>query len=223
MAQKKAVVSKEKVDAKKHTSSSKRSTLKAVGSIPKNSDQETPHAKHIGDVLKLVRESRSESIKEIGDTLRIGERYLSAIESLKTEDLPEQVYTLGFVRSYAHYLGVDPQKSVTQFKTEVYATTPSTKKFSVPKPVSSAPLPTKKVLWGVTIAFLTFLGIAYVQWGASSAPSLDQEISNLLKPIEVVTPVAEEAIAGPSFGRVTAVIEDRTPQGSEKKSVEIVE
>ena len=207
MAQKKAVVSKEKSMAQKSTPSSVKPVLKAVDSASQKSGEDLPKAKHIGEVLKRVRESKKETIKEIGAILRISERYLEAIESLNIERFPEQVYTLGFVRSYAHYLGADPQESVAQFKTEVYATTASAKKLPVPKPVSSAPLPTKQILWGVTLVLIIFLGVAYIQWGTSSDASLEQEISDLLMPLEDVTPVDETVIMAPNFDQDPVAVE----------------
>lgn len=197
--QKKAAVRKEKNIAK-HPLSPKTVTLKAVGSDQKEAIQEAPKSKNIGEVLKLVRESKGESMKEIGEVLRIGEHYLRAIEKMDVDGLPEQVYTLGFVRSYAHYLGVDPQKSVTQFKNEFFSTTLNVKKLNIPQPVDATSLPTKKILWGTAVVLLIALGAGYVYWGKSHL-SLDHEISTLLMPLEETDVTTTPTLIEPDFSQ----------------------
>ena len=200
MSPKKANAYKEDTVKKKATSS-KKIALKPVKASPQEPSKETPKAKHIGEVLKVVRESKSTSIQDISSTLRISEIYLRAIESMDSDALPEQVYTLGFVRSYAHYLGIDPQKSVTQFKTEIFAATTDIKKLSIPKPVEPKALPTKKILWASAISLLLLLSATYVYWGQSTS-SVDEEINALLAPKESALPLKAPLIE-PRFGQTS--------------------
>ncbi len=200
MTQKKAAIREEKF-VEDQSVSPKKAVLKSVDSVVQETLKEAPKAKNIGEVLKVVRESKGESLKNIGAILRISEHYLQAIETMDTEGLPEQVHTLGFVRSYAHYLGVDPQKSVTQFKADIFSATQSTKKLSIPQPVDSTSLPTKKILWFTTLLLLIVLGAGYVYWGQSHL-SLDHEIANLLRPLENrddITP----ALVEPNFNQAS--------------------
>jgi cytoskeletal protein RodZ len=87
--------------------------------INDNKKAPTPPAS-IGDKLRMAREKKGVTIREIADTLRIGENYLRAIENMDRSALPERVYSLGFVRSYAIYLDMDPQSAVNQFKEEIF-------------------------------------------------------------------------------------------------------
>ncbi len=73
-----------------------------------------------GDDFSRVRKERNLSLQEISQTLRISQEYLEAIETMSLSRLPEKVYTLGFVRSYATLLGQNPQEAVDRFKKHLY-------------------------------------------------------------------------------------------------------
>lgn len=73
----------------------------------------------VGTVLKTERLKHEKSLEEIARSLRISKRYLEIIEEGTKEDFPERVYALGFVRSYAVYLGLNAEDITKRFKTEV--------------------------------------------------------------------------------------------------------
>jgi cytoskeletal protein RodZ len=62
-----------------------------------------------GEVLKKRREELGLSIGEVSELLRIKAEYLSSIEADQFEKLPVAVYTIGYIRSYAAYLRIDPE------------------------------------------------------------------------------------------------------------------
>ena len=62
----------------------------------------------IGSRLKQEREARSLSLEQVQKATRIKLAFLDAIESGRFEQLPGPVQVRGFVRSYASYLGIDP-------------------------------------------------------------------------------------------------------------------
>jgi cytoskeleton protein RodZ len=102
---------------------------------------------------------------------------------MDSNNLPEQVYALGFVRSYAHHLGLDPQETVNQFKQDIFESGSSDKKLPIPQHFETATLPTKRILWISTLAVLISLGLARYFWNANHTDSsLEQELSNLLRP-----------------------------------------
>lgn len=182
MAQKKAVVRKEK-ETENQESAPKTTLLKAVES-PSNSLDDFPKAKTIGEALKTARRSQNETIKSMAAKLRISEPYLKAIEAMDSNNLPEQVYALGFVRSYAHSLGLDPQEAVNQFKQDIFEAGTFDKKLPIPQHLETATLPTKRILWISAIAVLVFLGLARYFWNMNHTnSSLEQELSNLLRPL----------------------------------------
>ncbi|HBN21963.1 MAG TPA: hypothetical protein DD412_01840 [Holosporales bacterium] len=181
MAQKKAVVRKEKA-TENQEKTPKATLLKAVENSSNPLDN-FPKAKTIGEALKAARRSRDETIKSVAAKLRISEPYLKAIETMDFNNLPEQVYALGFVRSYAHHLGLDPQETVNQFRQDIFESAPSDKKLSIPQHLETTTLPTKRILWISAVAVLIFLGVARYFWNINHVDSsLEQELSNLLRP-----------------------------------------
>ncbi len=100
----------------KKTSGS-RDAQKAAPMAPK--EKTIPHEKlTAGGILQYEREKRGEHIENIADYLRIRSAYLAALEQNRFRDLPGQVYVLGYARSYAEYLSLNPEQIVRQLKAE---------------------------------------------------------------------------------------------------------
>lgn len=68
-----------------------------------------------GEELKREREIRGISLKEIADATKISKRFLEAIERNDHKTLPAPVFTRGFVREYARYLGLNAEEMVTRY------------------------------------------------------------------------------------------------------------
>ena len=74
------------------------------------------YSKHISLILKEARLKKGYKIEHVVNSLNINEEFLEAIESGHLGKLPPQTYTLGFVRSYAQYLDLDPFLTLDAFK-----------------------------------------------------------------------------------------------------------
>ncbi len=68
-----------------------------------------------GEELRREREIRGISLKEIADATKISKRFLEAIERNDHRTLPAPVFTRGFVREYARYLGLNVDEIVTRY------------------------------------------------------------------------------------------------------------
>src|SRR6476659_1486519 len=68
-----------------------------------------------GEELKREREIRGISLKEIADATKISRRFLEAIERNDHRTLPAPVFTRGFVREYARYLGLNIEEMVNRY------------------------------------------------------------------------------------------------------------
>ena len=73
----------------------------------------------LGEELRRQREIRNISLKEIADATKISKRYLEAIEKDDYQTLPAPVFTRGFVREYARYLGLNAEDMVDRYMTVV--------------------------------------------------------------------------------------------------------
>lgn len=73
---------------------------------------------HVGMVLRARRMAQGWDLSQIASALRIRASYLEAIETAQYKQLPGMTYAVGFVRSYADYLGLDGAEMVQRFKQE---------------------------------------------------------------------------------------------------------
>jgi cytoskeletal protein RodZ len=69
----------------------------------------------IGPFLQHARETQGLSLDQVASATRIQLKYLQAIEEEQFAALPEQVFTKGFVRTYARSLGMDEQDVLRRF------------------------------------------------------------------------------------------------------------
>lgn len=81
--------------------------------------EEPLEAHSVGAELRAVRLRRGEEIRGIAHILHIRRDYLEALEESRYDELPGRAYALGFVRSYAEYLGLDSQHVVERYKSEL--------------------------------------------------------------------------------------------------------
>jgi cytoskeletal protein RodZ len=70
------------------------------------------------DRLAAARERKGVDLARAERDTKIRVRYLSALESGDYRDLPGAVYTKGFLRNYALYLGLDPEDVLRQWRRE---------------------------------------------------------------------------------------------------------
>jgi len=73
----------------------------------------------VGQDLRAARLRRGDDLATVSRTLKIRRDHLEALEEDRFEALPGRAYAVGFVRSYADYLGLDPLQYVERFKGEI--------------------------------------------------------------------------------------------------------
>ena len=74
-----------------------------------------------GENLRVEREAQGISLREISEHTKISVRFLKAIEEEKVDLLPGGIFNKSFVRHYASYLGLDPERTVAEYFEEVDA------------------------------------------------------------------------------------------------------
>ncbi len=70
----------------------------------------------IGTILKSSRLKSKKSMEEISGELCIRKIYLTALEEGDFKTLPPIPYGVGYVRTYARYLGLNPERAVKLYK-----------------------------------------------------------------------------------------------------------
>jgi len=73
----------------------------------------------VGTVLREARSRRKVELSEVEAATRIRHRYLRAIEHEEWDVLPGGVYTRGFIRTYASFLGLDGDRLVSDYRESV--------------------------------------------------------------------------------------------------------
>ncbi|HEU4415025.1 MAG TPA: RodZ domain-containing protein [Candidatus Angelobacter sp.] len=68
-----------------------------------------------GDRLRREREMRGITLDEISESTKISRRHLEALEGEHFDQLPGGVFNKGFVRAYAHFLGIDEDQAVSDY------------------------------------------------------------------------------------------------------------
>lgn len=113
----------------------------------------------VSQTLQRAREDYGQDLRSVSDSLRIRYIYLLAIEEGRFDDLPGATYAVGFVRTYADYLGLDSEEIVRRFKAEVEGLERSTQLvFPIPKPEGKIPG------GAIILISLLLVGVAYGGW-----------------------------------------------------------
>lgn len=124
------------------------------------------HRTGVGGLLRASRLRCGEDLDVIAQVLRIRRRHLQAIEDGNFDQLPGTTYAVGFIRTYADYLGLDSDEVVRRFKGEQTLQPGKTPKADLvfPSPMSETGIPRGAVVFlGVVIGV-----IAYGGWYSST-------------------------------------------------------
>jgi len=125
----------------------------------------------IAQLLSDARKERGLSAEDIAGSLRLLPVYLRAFDSGDWSKMPEEVYTLGFLRQYADFVGLDLNKEIAQLKSGNYRLN---KPFTIPDPPLA---PSRK--WAILIAGLFLL--FFIAFNLTShdekapAPAIDEQ------------------------------------------------
>jgi cytoskeleton protein RodZ len=134
-----------------------------------NSPQE---AARVGEELREARNALGVSLEDAATQLRINKRYLQALEEGRVKDLPGAAYAVGFVRSYATALGLDPDEAVRRFRDVSGTAVTKSGELVFPEPVPRRGIPTG-VLAALGLALAMGGYIAWYQWSGRGERVVD--------------------------------------------------
>lgn len=175
-------------------------------------------AGNVGPTLRARREQLGWALPDVAAWLRIRLSFLEAMEDDRVKDLPGNVYTLGFLRTYAQALGLDAEALVARFKSEARGTIDCKPELSFPAPAASGAMPVGvMVLLGGVIIVLAYVGW-YRMTGGQSAPP--QPVPSVFSAIPGMT---RQAATSPQVASVLpperAPIPPRPLTGAEKSAI----
>jgi len=159
----------------------------------------------VADTLIRARQQYGQDLRSIAQVLCIRYSYLDAIERASYENLPGPTYAVGFVRTYAEFLGLDGDTIVERFKNEVQGLNGQTK-LHFPTPAPEGKMPGGAVF---LVAALLFAG-AYGVWFYLS--NKGETLTNLVAPVpERLQELAASDTAGESAVAAGAAGESAAP------------
>ena len=123
-------------------------------------------ARRTGAMLQAGRAAAGMELIDVARETRVPIRHLKALEADKHDELPALPYAIGFVKSYARAIGLDPETMANQFRSE------TSKSAHVPTPISLEPLDERRLpsrgLWiGSLVAIIAIIAI-FSAWGAGA-------------------------------------------------------
>lgn len=115
-------------------------------------------ASEIGPALRGARESRGLDVAEAQRATKIRSKYLRAMEDERWEVLPGKAYVHGFLRTYAQYLGLDPEPLL-----KAYDRGPGSTEHAGRVPADMLPQPGDlkgRARWPAAVVVVAFIAIA---------------------------------------------------------------
>jgi cytoskeleton protein RodZ len=162
----------------------------------------------LGEEFRSAREARSLSLSDVAERLHIRSVYLAAIEDEDWHVIGAPVYVRGFMRTYARFLGLDPEAAVARFA----ATMPPGSPAAAPSRPASVANPNEKRAEGsrpslaailsivVAVLVVAFVGYQFIQYRAGGQAGAPAAQGSAAPDVAAVPPDA--ATAAPQPGGV---------------------
>ena len=122
----------------------------------------------VGEKLQAARETLGLTLKQAANSLKIGTKYLQALENNAYNLIPGEVYAKNFIKVYSQFLQLEPKEFLSQYKSEqrIYDKTKKVKTGDFKTPVARVPkfylLVTPKILRGLITLILAMAVLGYL-------------------------------------------------------------
>ena len=119
---------------------------------------EFPSGKELGALLKAKRKETGLTYAQVSEQIRVGARYLEALENEDWDHLPSPAFIKGFIRSYARVLGLSEEGLIALYQ----ETAPPSQ--AMPKPLQAAPKKKKGLIYLMLVFTVLGGGFAAYEW-----------------------------------------------------------
>ena len=125
-------------------------------------DRNREPVSEIGTILRETREAAGYGLHDVSQHLHIRQPYLEAIESGAYDSLPAPTYAIGFVRTYAQFLGLNSDRAVALLKSETTSLN-KPRMMVFPSPPPEGKVPGGAIMFvAAVVALLTYGGWYYI-------------------------------------------------------------
>jgi len=145
--------------------------------------------------LYTARERKGVDLYRAERDTKIRARYLGALERGDYKELPGAVYTKGFLRNYALYLGLDPDDVLLQWRRERGEVKDQAPSIVVPRPIAaprqgltfSPGIVVAALLTVVVVAFGVYLGVQVLRFAKPPTIAVSQPATAVVDVDETAT------------------------------------
>jgi cytoskeleton protein RodZ len=143
----------------------------------------------VGLILQKARLKKGITLEKMADITKVRQVYLQALEENRTDELPAQVYALGFVRAVARALELNSDQLVVRYQQEIKAFNfePS---LEFPEPLVETSFPKKRLI-GLSLIFaggIVLWGLKHIEPAILEEPPVAVEVQS---PPSSVAPIEE--------------------------------
>ncbi|MER2519102.1 MAG: RodZ domain-containing protein [Bdellovibrionales bacterium] len=131
----------------------------ANASRDSHNDEQPTTQERIGDVLRRQRERHFGNLQEIAEYLCIKPGFLTALENSRYNEIPADAYVIGFLRTYAEFLGIDGKEAIDRYRKEM-AGRRRKPTLIMPIPIGEGRAPSAMLVAGAAVVAL----LVYVAW-----------------------------------------------------------
>lgn len=148
----------------------------------------------VGQDLRAARQRRGDDLATVSRTLKIRKDHLEALEEDRFEALPGRTYAVGFVRTYADYLGLDSVQCVERFKAEIAGRGEAPRTVNLHADTEESKLPQGWIVIAVVVLGLVAYGAYHLAVSADSL--LHPPVASV--PAPLIPPVAQHRAKSPA-------------------------
>lgn len=175
-----------------------------------------PEPAFVGAVLRAARLEKKVEIDDVSHAINIRPAQIKAIEENDIDSLPGMTYAVGFVRSYANFLGLNGAEIVHRFKAEQGHEQPQAD-LKFPEPITESRVPSP-IMVGIGAFFAVVVLVSWTLYSNmhdSGTAATQVPVAPVVTGIAGTTPpaVAQPSAATPS-ATVSAMPETSVPAAS---------
>ncbi len=163
----------------------------------------------LGEEFRAAREARNLSVSDVSARIHIRSVYLQSLEDEEWTAIAAPVYVRGFIRTYARFLGIDPEHAVATYNAAV-GELPGA---YIPPPLREfaprrRPSPWLWLLGAVAVALIVLVAYDYFQFQTGGAGGVNDSALATSSPAMAGSPVeaATPAAGGSPAAHPSAVV-----------------